>query len=102
MGSGEWMQVKWLAKALKNLDDEAEFIASEDPTAARLVVQRIVSAVNLLAETPNLGRPGRIAGTRELVVPNTRYIIPYRINSGLQQIEILRVFHTSRRLPGQW
>ena len=59
MGSGEWMQIKWLAKALKNLDDEAEFIASEDLTAARLVVQRIVSAVNLLAETPNLGRPGR-------------------------------------------
>jgi len=63
------MQVKWLNKALKNLDDEAEYIAQESPTAARQIVQRIVDAVNLLSDNPALGHPGRVHGTRELVIP---------------------------------
>ncbi|WP_299204608.1 type II toxin-antitoxin system RelE/ParE family toxin [uncultured Amphritea sp.] len=41
------MQVKWLSKALQNLNDEAEYIAKDDPTAAKLVVQRIFDSVSL-------------------------------------------------------
>jgi len=96
------MQVKWLRKALQNLADEAEYIAQEDPAAARLVVQHIVKAINLLQDNPALGHPGRIHGTRELVVPDTRYILPYRVRPRLQRIEILRIFHTSRRPPKRW
>ena len=96
------MQVKWLRKALQNLDDEAEYIAQEDPAAARLVVQHIVKAIKLLQDNPALGHPGRIHGTRELVVPDTRYIVPYRVRPRLQRIEILRIFHTSRRPPKRW
>lgn len=96
------MQIKWLRKALQNLNDEAEYIAKDDPAAAKLVVQRIFNAVNLLSENPALGHAGRIHGIRELVVPNTRYIIPYRVRPQLDRIEILRVFHASRRLPKQW
>ena len=96
------MQVKWLKKALKNLNDEAEYIAQENPAAARIVVQRIINAVTLLTDNPALGHPGRIYGTHELVVPDTRYIVPYRVRPRLNRIEILRVFHTSRRLPKRW
>jgi toxin ParE1/3/4 len=96
------MQIKWLTKALANLNDEAEYIAQEDPTAANLVVERIVAAINLLADNPAMGAPGRIHGTRELVVPNTRYVVPYRVQAALNRVEILRVFHTSRRLPKRW
>lgn len=96
------MQIKWLSKALQNLDDEAEYIAKEDPDAARLVVQRIVNAINLLPENPALGHSGRIHGTRELIVPDTRYIVPYRVRPRLVRIEILRIFHSSRRLPKHW
>ncbi|HBC56701.1 MAG TPA: plasmid stabilization protein [Gammaproteobacteria bacterium] len=96
------MQIKWLKKALQNLDDEAEYIAKDDPQAARLVVKRIVDAVNLLTDNPALGHPGRIHGTHELVVPDTRYIIPYRVRPRLDRIEILRVFHTSRKPPKRW
>ena len=96
------MQVKWLNKALRNLDEEAAFIAQDDPASARIVVKRIQAAVALLAGNPALGHPGRIPGTRELVVPDTRYIIPYRVNSRMSRIEILRVFHASRRLPHRW
>jgi len=96
------MQIKWLRKALKNLDDEAEYIAQEDPQAARLVVQRVVQAVLLLSDNPGLGHPGRVPGTHELVIPKTRYIVPYRVRPRLQRIEILRVFHTSRKPPERW
>ncbi len=96
------MQIKWLRKALKNLDDEAEFIAQDDPKAAQVVVQRVQHAIALLHDNPALGHPGRVPGTRELVIPKTRYIVPYRVRPRLQRIEILRVFHTSRKLPKRW
>ena len=94
------MRVRWLRKALRNLDDEASFIAADSPEAAQLVVQRVLDAVAMLPEQPGMGRPGRVAGTRELVVLKTRYLVPYRVRG--QTIEILRVFHTSRRLPERW
>jgi toxin ParE1/3/4 len=96
------MQVKWLKTALQNLNHEAEFIAEQDPEAARIVVQRVINTVNMLPANPALGHPGRIHGTRELIIPKTRYIIPYRVRPKLQRIDILRVFHTSRRLPRAW
>lgn len=94
------MRVRWLRTALLNLGDEADYIASDSPDAARLVIQRVLDAVSMLPEQPNVGRPGRVPGTRELVVLKTRYIVPYRVRG--RTIEILRVFHTSRRLPERW
>jgi len=94
------MRVEWLRQALRNLDEEAAYIATDDPAAARLVVQRVLEAVAQLADQPGLGRPGRVPGTRELVVLRTRYLVPYRVRGA--SIQILRVFHTSRRLPGGW
>jgi len=94
------MQVRWLRTVLRNLEDEAAYIAADDRAAARLVVGRILQAVEQLAEQPSLGRPGRVPGTRELVVAGTRYLVPYRVRR--DAVEILRVFHTSRRLPARW
>ena len=91
------MRVRWLRTALRNLDAEAGFIAEDDPAAARLVVERVLSAVQMLVAQPALGRPGRVSNTRELVVLKTRYIVPYRVRG--ETIEILRVFHTARRPP---
>lgn len=94
------MRVRWLSKALRNLDEETTCIAADDAAAALLVVRRVLDAVSILAEQPGLGRPGRVPGTRELVVARTRYIVPYRVRG--ETVEILRVFHTSRRLPDRW
>lgn len=94
------MRIRWLRKALRSLDEEATYIAADDPAAARLVVERVLDAVAILAEQPQIGRPGRVPGTRELVVLKTRYIVPYRVRG--DTVEILRVFHTSRRLPPRW
>jgi toxin ParE1/3/4 len=94
------MRVKWLRTALRNLSDEAAFIAADDPQAARVVVARILEAVVVLQEQPGIGYPGRVPGTRELVVLKTRYIVPYRVRG--DTVEILRVFHTSRKPPQRW
>ena len=96
------MEIKWLHKALENLNQEAEYIAKDNLQAARLVVQHIHHAVSLLSDNPSLGHPGRLPGTRELIIPKTRYIVPYRVRPRLQRIEILRVFHASRKLPEHW
>ena len=94
------MRVRWLRKVLKNLGDEAEFIAADDPNAAREVVARIIRAVALLGAQPGLGRRGRVPGTRELVIPDTQYLAPYRVRQ--DTVEVLRLFHTARRLPNRW
>lgn len=94
------VHVRWLKRALKNLDEELTYIAADEPKAARIVLRRIMDAVSLLSTQPAMGRPGRVPGTRELLVPKTRYLIPYRFRRNT--IEILRVFHLSRRPPKHW
>ena len=101
--NNEW-QVAEIKAALKEAD-AGDFAsdkdaADDDPAAARLVAGRVLAAIDLLADQPALGRPGRVPGTRELVVPKTRCLVPYRVRR--DTIEILRVFHTSRRLPQRW
>ena len=91
------MQVKWLRTALRNLEVEAEYIAQENPEAAARVVERVRDAVQKLADHPALGRPGRVSGTRELVVTGTPYIVPYRVRGNV--VEVLRVQHAARKWP---
>ena len=91
------MQVRWLRKALRSLDEEAAYMATDDPGAARKIVDGVLHAVAMLADQPGLGHPGRLPGTRELIVSRTRYLAPYRVRGDI--VEVLRVFHSSR--PGQ-
>ncbi len=91
------LQVKWLSLALADLDAEAEFIARDSPSAADRIVDRVFEASDRLARYPASGRPGRVLGTRELVVPGTPYILPYRVYG--RTVEIIRVLHGSRKWP---
>jgi toxin ParE1/3/4 len=91
------VRVRWLRRALRNLDQEADYIARDDPQAAAQFVERIAASVDLLATHLALGRPGRVPGTRELIVTGTPYIVPYRVRD--DTVEILRVFHGARRWP---
>lgn len=91
------MHVRWLNTALRNLDIEAEYIARDNPEAAARAVIAIQAAVDRLSNFPSMGRPGRVPGTRELVVSGTPYIIPYRVRGG--EVQILRVFYGARKWP---
>jgi addiction module RelE/StbE family toxin len=91
------MQVKWLRTAAKNLEDETNYLEEENPKVAKEFFVKVISTVNQLAKFPELGRVGRVFGTRELVIIGYPYIVPYRVNNN--KIEVLRVFHTSRQWP---
>jgi len=91
------MRVKWSRKALLNLDDAVEYIAADNPATAAEVAQRIWDISQILADQPGMGRPGGVAGTRELLIPGVPYILPYIEKVGA--VIILRVIHTSMKWP---
>ena len=93
------MRVRWLPTALGNLDRQLDRIAAEDPRAAARVARCVREAVEHLAKYSAAGRPGRVEGTRELVVPDTPFVIPYRVTA--RRVEILRVFHSSQQWPDE-
>lgn len=91
------MRVKWLRRALANLDEEATHIAQDSPKTAAEFIDHLFASAALLADHPRMGRSGRVPGTRELVVTRFSYILPYRVRG--ETVEILRVFHTARKWP---
>lgn len=93
------MRVRWTRRALREQDEAFEWIVGENPVAARDVIDRTHAATRLLSDNPRLGRKGRIAGTRELVISRTPYIVVYRI--GRDDVEILAVIHQARDWPAR-
>ena len=100
MQSGGIVRVKWLKTATRNLDAAMEYIAQEDPESAKKIYAYIRERVAALATQPSMGKPGRVFGTRELVIERYPYIVPYRILEN--EVQIIRVFHTIRKLPKSW
>ena len=91
------MPVKWLRKALRNLEQVQQYIAVDDPETAIQVVLRIQTAVQQLETFPMMGKTGRVDGTRELVIPNTSFIVIYRVQG--KAVQILRILHASKKYP---
>jgi plasmid stabilization system protein ParE len=91
------VKVRWTSLALEDLHNAYEAVVADDPRAAAAMIARIETAVGSLRVFPDGGRPGRVEGTRELVVTGTPFIIPYRTNH--RQVEIIALIHAARRLP---
>ena len=91
------MKVIWSPEARQDLRDIYLYLATENPDASRALQERIKQGVQLLRDNPHIGRPGRVSGTRELVISGTSYIVPYRIRE--KRLELLRVYHTARKWP---
>jgi len=91
------VQVRWTRSAVRQLASIGAYIAESNPRAAKAVEARLRDAVTGLARFPAMGRPGRVAGTRELVVSGTPYIIPYRVAD--TYVDILAVFHAAQNRP---
>jgi toxin ParE1/3/4 len=90
------LQVRWLRLALLDLDEVVAYITQDNPTAAAEQVLKIIRTVSLLKEQQGLGRAGRVPVTRELIVPGTPYIVPYRVKGNI--VQVLRVYHAARKL----
>lgn len=91
------MPIRWLRLALADLDLIYDHISKDSVAAATHLIAQIWASAQLLEQHPNMGRAGRVTGTRELIVQGTTYIIPYRVKEG--EIQILRVLHTSMEWP---
>lgn len=74
-----------------------DYLEERDPAAAADMDDAIRAATYLLRDFPNMGRPGRVDGTRELVVIGTPYIVAYVVLE--DRIRLLRVLHGARAWP---
>jgi toxin ParE1/3/4 len=91
------MRLLWSPTARDDLGHIRRYIAQHDPAAAIDMVQRILHAVGNLKAFPELGRPGRRAGSRELIIPRTPFIVVYAVRG--RAVEVLAVVHGARRWP---
>ena len=91
------MKIRWTRRALKRLDEIGSYLFQENPEAAGRMVGLIVANVQALGDHPAIGRIGRIAGTRELVVSGTKFVVAYRVVE--TEIEILSILHGAQRWP---
>jgi toxin ParE1/3/4 len=92
------MKLVWSPEALQDLRDIRAYISQDDVGAAKTVVSRIVTIVaEQIPDNSEIGRRGRVPGTRELIISNTPFVVPYRI--GEEDIDILRVYHAARMWP---
>jgi toxin ParE1/3/4 len=92
------LRLRWTRLAERDLEAIAEYVGQDSPAAAvRVVLELMEQAATLLPAHPAIGRPGRVLGTRELVIGHLPYIIAYRVRD--RNVEIVRVLHTSRAWP---
>jgi toxin ParE1/3/4 len=92
------MTLVWSPESIRDLIALRVYIAEHDAASAKRVASHILHCVEqLLSKNPKLGHAGRVPGTRELVIPKTPYVVPYRVRGST--IEIVRVYHSSRRWP---
>ncbi|MGY3440828.1 MULTISPECIES: type II toxin-antitoxin system RelE/ParE family toxin [unclassified Bradyrhizobium] len=93
------MKLLWSRFALSDRDDIFSYIEAENPRAAVHVDEQIADTARRLLDFPDSGRPGRVAGTRELVVPRTPYVAAYLVEG--ETVRILRVLHGAQMWPDE-
>lgn len=89
------MRIKYLSLAVLDLAEIRAYISTNNPDAAWRVGSSLKESINALKQFPNLAKPGRVFGTREMNTPKigkTTYVVVYRVRQ--EEIQILRV------LPG--
>ena len=91
------MRIEWRNKAYKDALDIVDYIDIGNPAAAFAVYEEIQKQISLLSENPHIGRPGRISGTRELIINRTPFIAAYFVAQN--SIVILRILHSAQRWP---
>jgi toxin ParE1/3/4 len=87
------VKVRWARRALSDVAGIYAYIAADNPEAAARVADHLLAAGEGLSRFPQLGRPGRLAGRRELVVD--RHILIYSVRRG--EVHIVAVEHGAQR-----
>jgi addiction module RelE/StbE family toxin len=93
------MNLEWSAFAIADREAIFDYIEADSPQAAAEIDRRIQEAIEILVDFPEIGRTGRVEGTRELVIQRTPYIAAYQIKP--KAITILRVLHGAQQWPDE-
>ncbi len=90
--------IEWTEQAILQLDQAHDYsaLSNSEEVGARITM-RIVTSVQQLASFPLSGRPGRVPGTRELVISSTPFIAAYAIEG--TRIVILAIYHGAQKWP---
>ena len=94
------MRVRWTTPAKEQFVSAYEYIVSENRVTAVRTADKIWESTELLARHPMAGREGRVAGTRELVVRGTPFIVAYRVERN--EVWLLAVMHAARKWPDEF
>jgi toxin ParE1/3/4 len=90
------MNLVWTLRAKIDRKDIREYIGGDDPAAAMKLDELFGAMAERLVAHPRLGRLGRLAGTRELVIHRS-YILVYRPVG--DTVQVLRLLHAGRKWP---
>ena len=91
------MKIEWSRLALGDREAIFDHILIDSPRSAVMVDELVSQAVQALATFPESSRPGRVLGTRELVIPRTPYIVACSVADDV--IRVLRVLHGAQIWP---
>ena len=95
--AGSGLKIEWLPLASANRFEQLDYIAQDNPLAAIDQDERIEHQIDMLLQHPQMGRPGRKKGTRELVISRTPCVVVYRAKG--PRIEIIRLLHGAQQWP---
>jgi toxin ParE1/3/4 len=94
------VRLRWTDGAVEDLQAAHNYLEAENPKAAADALARIMTGVERLEQFPYMGRPGRVEGSRELVVTGTPFLVAYRLKG--ESVQVLAVLHSARKWPGRF
>lgn len=94
------MKVRWTVPAPEHLKQAYHYIAERNPTSAEQTTNHIVDITEMLGKHPQVGRYGRVPGTREFAMADTPFIVVYSVSKAT--VFILAVYHAARKWPEQF
>ncbi len=90
------MKIKYTKNAISDVEAIYEYTKNieKDP---KFFLSKIKAEIDILADFPNTGRKGRVVSTMELIIPQTPFIVAYRVKNN--EVHVLAIIHNARRWP---
>jgi addiction module RelE/StbE family toxin len=91
------VKVVWTPQANRDRVNIFDYIEQDSPRAAVANDDRILQSIEFIRNFAKIGRKGRIPGTREFVVPDSPYVLLYKIED--TTLVMFRIMHGAQRWP---
>lgn len=90
-------RIRYSADAQRDLAQIRDYYRREGASIGSGIGRRLRTRIDRLRRFPAAGRPGRVEGTRELVIPDLPYVVVYALEG--EEAQILRVLHAAQEWP---